>query len=148
MFHILEIKFYFYIVRLLVSMIGMTEIVICGYARSAFTPAKKGQLCKTRPDDLAAKVIKGLIEKSKINSDKRKTTHRFGISLVTKPYGNASHWWERKRGGGSYGPLSYQPCSFPFSVIAQSKPLRSEPYGNRFLFLFTNDYLLQLTFYA
>ena len=50
-------------------MIGMTDIVICGYARSAFTPAKKGQLCKTRPDDLAAKVIKGLIEKNKINSE-------------------------------------------------------------------------------
>ena len=59
MFHNLKILSYFYIVRLLVSMIKMTEIVICGYARSAFTPAKKGQLCKTRPDDLAAKVIKG-----------------------------------------------------------------------------------------
>ena len=33
----------------------MTEVVICGYARSAFTPAKKGQLSKTRPDDLAAR---------------------------------------------------------------------------------------------
>ena len=41
----------------------MTEIVICGYARSAFTPAKKGQLAKTRPDDLAAEVVKGLIKK-------------------------------------------------------------------------------------
>ena len=50
-------------------MIRMTEIVICGYARSAFTPAKKGQLCKTRPDDLAAKVVKGLIEKNKVNSE-------------------------------------------------------------------------------
>ena len=45
----------------------MTEIVICGYARSAFTPAKKGQLAKTRPDDLAAEVVKGLIEKNNIN---------------------------------------------------------------------------------
>ena len=45
----------------------MTEVVICGYARSAFTPAKKGKLAKTRPDDLAAKVVKGLIEKNKIN---------------------------------------------------------------------------------
>ena len=45
----------------------MTEIVICGYARSAFTPAKKGQLVKTRPDDLAAEVIKGLIKKNNVN---------------------------------------------------------------------------------
>ena len=45
----------------------MTEIVICGYARSAFTPAKKGQLAKTRPDDLAAEVVKGLIKKNNIN---------------------------------------------------------------------------------
>jgi len=45
-------------------LIRMTEAVICGYARSAFTPAKKGQLNKTRPDDLAAEVIKGLLEKA------------------------------------------------------------------------------------
>ena len=45
----------------------MTEIVICGYSRSAFTPAKKGQLAKTRPDDLAAEVVKGLIKKNNIN---------------------------------------------------------------------------------
>ena len=45
----------------------MTEIVICGYARSAFTPAKKGQLAKTRPDDLTAEVVKGLIKKNNIN---------------------------------------------------------------------------------
>jgi len=48
-------------------MIKMTEIVICGYARSAYTPAKKGQLAKTRPDDLAAEVVKGLIKKNNIN---------------------------------------------------------------------------------
>ena len=42
-------------------MIKMTEVVICGYARSAFTPAKKGQLAKVRPDDLAAEVVKGLV---------------------------------------------------------------------------------------
>lgn len=41
----------------------MSDAVICGYARSAFTPAKKGALAKTRPDDLAAAVVKGLIEK-------------------------------------------------------------------------------------
>lgn len=35
--------------------------VICGYKRSPFTFASKGALAKTRPDDLAAAVIKGLV---------------------------------------------------------------------------------------
>jgi len=47
----------------------MTKVVICGYARSAFTPAKKGELNLTRPDDLAAQVVKGLIQKTKINEE-------------------------------------------------------------------------------
>jgi acetyl-CoA acetyltransferase len=34
--------------------------VIVGFARSPFTPANKGQLAKTRPDDLVAEVIKAL----------------------------------------------------------------------------------------
>lgn len=50
-------------------MIKMTEVVICGYARSAFTPAKKGQLAKVRPDDLAAEVVKGVVAKNKINAE-------------------------------------------------------------------------------
>ena len=37
------------------------DAVICGYVRSAFTPAKKGDLAKVRPDDLAAGVVNGLI---------------------------------------------------------------------------------------
>ena len=41
----------------------MIDIAICGYARSAFTPAKKGKLAKIRPDDLAAEVVDGLIKK-------------------------------------------------------------------------------------
>ena len=45
----------------------MTNIVIAGYARSAFTLAHKGALRKTRPDDLAAAVIKGLVERTKVN---------------------------------------------------------------------------------
>ena len=36
--------------------------VIAGYARSPFTPAKKGELARTRPDDIAATVINGLIK--------------------------------------------------------------------------------------
>ena len=47
----------------------MTKVVICGYARSAFTPAKKGKLNLTRPDDLAAQVVKGLIQKTKIKEE-------------------------------------------------------------------------------
>ena len=46
-----------------------SDAVICGYVRSAFTPAKKGDLAKVRPDDLAAGVVNGLIEKYKINVD-------------------------------------------------------------------------------
>jgi acetyl-CoA acyltransferase len=41
--------------------------VICSFARSPFTPAKKGALAQTRPDDIAAEVIKGLIKKSGID---------------------------------------------------------------------------------
>jgi acetyl-CoA acyltransferase len=37
--------------------------VIAGYARSPFTPARKGALARTRPDDIAATVVDGLIEK-------------------------------------------------------------------------------------
>jgi acetyl-CoA acyltransferase len=47
----------------------MSNIVIAGYARSAFTLANKGTLKKTRPDDLAAAVIKGLVERTKVNPD-------------------------------------------------------------------------------
>jgi len=38
--------------------------VICGFSRSPFTPAKKGALSSSRPDDIAAEVISGLIEKT------------------------------------------------------------------------------------
>ena len=41
--------------------------VIAGYARSPFTPAKKGELARTRPDDIAATVINGLIEETGVD---------------------------------------------------------------------------------
>ncbi len=47
----------------------MSNIVIAGYARSAFTLANKGALRKTRPDDMAGAVIKGLMEKLKVNPE-------------------------------------------------------------------------------
>lgn len=45
----------------------MTNAVIAGYVRSPFTPARKGALAKIRPDDLAAQVVKGLVEKTGID---------------------------------------------------------------------------------
>jgi acetyl-CoA acyltransferase len=47
----------------------MKHIVIAGYCRSPFTPAHKGQLIKTRPDDLAAEVINGLLKQTGVNPD-------------------------------------------------------------------------------
>jgi len=41
--------------------------VIAGYARSPFTPAKKGELARIRPDDIAATVINGLIEQTGVD---------------------------------------------------------------------------------
>ncbi|MCL7419618.1 MAG: thiolase family protein [Methylobacter sp.] len=45
----------------------MKNVVIAGYCRSPFTPAHKGRLIKVRPDDLAARVVKGLIEKTGVD---------------------------------------------------------------------------------
>lgn len=47
----------------------MKNVVIAGYCRSPFTPAYKGQLIKTRPDDLAAAVVKGLLKQTQVNPD-------------------------------------------------------------------------------
>lgn len=48
---------------------NMVPVVIVAYARSPFTPAGKGALAGTRPDDLAAQVVKGLITRSGINPE-------------------------------------------------------------------------------
>jgi len=45
----------------------MKNVVIAGYCRSPFTPAHKGLLSTVRPDDLAARVVKGLINKTGVN---------------------------------------------------------------------------------
>jgi acetyl-CoA acyltransferase len=47
----------------------MTNVVIAGYARSPFTLAKKGALARVRPDDLAAEVVRGLVEKTGVNPE-------------------------------------------------------------------------------
>ncbi|MDB5490653.1 MAG: fadA3 [Micavibrio sp.] len=41
--------------------------VICGYKRSPFHLANKGLLAKTRPDDMAATVIKALVKETGVN---------------------------------------------------------------------------------
>ncbi len=43
------------------------KAVIAGYARSPFHFAKKGALAGVRPDDLAAQVVKGLLERTKLD---------------------------------------------------------------------------------
>ena len=45
----------------------MTRTVIAAFARSPFTPAKKGELVSVRPDDLAAQVIMALVKNTKVN---------------------------------------------------------------------------------
>ena len=47
----------------------MPDAVIAGYARSPFTLAKKGALARVRPDDLAAQVIRGLIERTGVKPE-------------------------------------------------------------------------------
>jgi acetyl-CoA acyltransferase len=46
----------------------MTNVVIAGYARSPFHLAGKGALARVRPDDLAAQVIRGLIDRTGIDA--------------------------------------------------------------------------------
>jgi len=45
----------------------MKTVVIAGYARSPFTPAKKGALATVRPDDLAAQVVRQLVTRSGVD---------------------------------------------------------------------------------
>jgi acetyl-CoA acyltransferase len=42
----------------------MTNVVIAGYVRSPFTLAAKGSLARVRADDMAAAVVRGLIDKT------------------------------------------------------------------------------------
>jgi acetyl-CoA acyltransferase len=45
----------------------MKSVVIAGYARSPFHFARKGALAKLRPDEMAARVVAALIERSKVD---------------------------------------------------------------------------------
>ena len=42
------------------------KAVVAGYYRSPFTPAKRGELAKSRPDDIAATVVNGLLKNTGI----------------------------------------------------------------------------------
>ncbi|GGF69345.1 acetyl-CoA acetyltransferase [Azorhizobium oxalatiphilum] len=50
-------------------MSNVSNVVIAGYARSPFAPAKKGDLARVRPDDIAAQVVRELIARTKVNPD-------------------------------------------------------------------------------
>lgn len=45
----------------------MNDAVICGFVRSPFAPAHKGRLASLRPDELAAQVVRALIDKTGID---------------------------------------------------------------------------------
>ena len=47
----------------------MKNVVIAGYARSPFTFATKGEMSRVRPDDLAARVVKALIERTGVKPE-------------------------------------------------------------------------------
>ncbi|WP_275098294.1 thiolase family protein [Sedimenticola hydrogenitrophicus] len=47
----------------------MKNIVIAGYARTPFTLSNKGALARTRPDDLAAAAVRGLVERTGVAVD-------------------------------------------------------------------------------
>ncbi|MCR6632541.1 MAG: thiolase family protein [Magnetospirillum sp.] len=47
----------------------MKKVVVAGYVRSPFTPAKKGELASVRPDELAAQVVRALVAKTGIPAD-------------------------------------------------------------------------------
>ena len=46
----------------------MSNVVIAGYVRSPFTLANKGALARVRPDDLAAQVVLGLLERTGVQA--------------------------------------------------------------------------------
>jgi acetyl-CoA acyltransferase len=49
---------------------NMKNVVIAGYARSPFQPARKGGLAKVRPDDMTAQVVRGLVERTGVQVEK------------------------------------------------------------------------------
>lgn len=46
----------------------MKDVLICGYARSPFTFAHKGEMAAIRPDDIAAQTVLGLLKKTGVDA--------------------------------------------------------------------------------
>jgi acetyl-CoA acyltransferase len=47
----------------------MRDVVIAGYARSPFHAAYKGALARVRPDDMAAQVVRGLVDRTGVKPE-------------------------------------------------------------------------------
>ncbi len=47
----------------------MTRAVVAAYARSPFTPARRGALARVRPDDLAARVVRALVDRAGVKAE-------------------------------------------------------------------------------
>jgi acetyl-CoA acyltransferase len=47
----------------------MSNVVIAGYVRSPFQPAKRGDLARVRPDDIAAQVVRALMARTKVKPE-------------------------------------------------------------------------------
>jgi len=47
----------------------MKPIVIAGYVRSPFTPALKGAMARVRPDDMAAQVVRALVDRTGVDAE-------------------------------------------------------------------------------
>jgi acetyl-CoA acyltransferase len=45
----------------------MAQALIVGFVRSPFAPANRGELKRLRPDDMAAQVVRGLLDQTKLN---------------------------------------------------------------------------------
>jgi acetyl-CoA acyltransferase len=45
----------------------MKNVVLAGYVRSPFTPARKGELARVRPDELAAQTVRALLERTGVD---------------------------------------------------------------------------------
>jgi len=46
-----------------------SNVVIAGYARTPFTFAHKGEFARTRPDELAAAAVRGLLERTGVKHE-------------------------------------------------------------------------------
>ncbi len=49
------------------------RVVIAGYVRSPFAPAHRGELARTRPDELGGQVVRALVERSGIDPARSRT---------------------------------------------------------------------------